>query len=220
MFQMLQEFSEARELRPIPKPMWDIVRHRRDVEFDRRHEFVAFAPDGLLFLHRQNFRTHPVFGFGLERPRGSSENKGTYATSEALLDYISSPQTIEYVYPHRWQWDHRAVEDFIRAIEGYTDWQSSLWFHAKWMAGRSRRKGPLTEREIRKKLFEMGGGLCAYCDQPLGDSWHKDHLVPKSKGGPDVFENYVPACGKCNGSKSDHHVIEFIDRKMGRAPAA
>jgi len=34
----------------------------------------------------------------------------------------------------------------------------------------------------------------------------KDHIVPKSKGGPDRLDNYQTMCTHCNGRKGDKHV--------------
>lgn len=31
----------------------------------------------------------------------------------------------------------------------------------------------------------------------------RDHIIPKSKGGPDVLENMQPACERCNRLKND-----------------
>jgi hypothetical protein len=44
------------------------------------------------------------------------------------------------------------------------------------------------------------GDKCAYCQEP-GDTW--DHIIPRSKGGPDAYENLVPCCLHCNTCKGD-----------------
>lgn len=43
---------------------------------------------------------------------------------------------------------------------------------------------------------------CLYCGDKTGP-FHKDHLVPRKRGGPHVPENIVTACVKCNQSKTD-----------------
>lgn len=50
--------------------------------------------------------------------------------------------------------------------------------------------------------FNQFGYACAYCgsDQTL----HIEHFIPISKGGAHVLSNILPACHRCNYSKSAH----------------
>ncbi len=41
-----------------------------------------------------------------------------------------------------------------------------------------------------------------------------DHLIPKNKGGPDIPDNAVVACKKCNSSKGDKGIYEWFE--LGR----
>lgn len=72
------------------------------------------------------------------------------------------------------------------------------------------------KRKFRKGIFDdyplrgpLGQPACAYCGK-----WHEkltlDHVIPKAKGGPHYARwNLVPACGTCNGKKSDQRLFEF-----------
>lgn len=66
-----------------------------------------------------------------------------------------------------------------------------------------------TFAEVRRILIEMCTGLqrCVYCE----DSWadEVEHIKPKNLYPEETFvwENYVLACGPCNGKKSDHFAI-------------
>ncbi len=54
----------------------------------------------------------------------------------------------------------------------------------------------------RKNILRRDSHKCMYCqrnDLPLTI----DHIVPKSKGGDDTWENLVTACVKCNNKKGD-----------------
>jgi 5-methylcytosine-specific restriction endonuclease McrA len=54
----------------------------------------------------------------------------------------------------------------------------------------------------RKNILRRDAYKCQYCkrgDVPLTI----DHIVPKSKGGDDSWENLVAACVKCNNKKGD-----------------
>jgi hypothetical protein len=48
-------------------------------------------------------------------------------------------------------------------------------------------------------LFKRDRFLCAYCGQKFPHSGlTRDHVLPKSRGGRDVWENVVTACRSCN----------------------
>jgi hypothetical protein len=57
--------------------------------------------------------------------------------------------------------------------------------------------------------------LCAYCAKP--GKLHRDHVVPRSRGGPDNAMNIVMACPSCNSSKGDRLASEWMGE---RCPAA
>jgi 5-methylcytosine-specific restriction endonuclease McrA len=52
----------------------------------------------------------------------------------------------------------------------------------------------------RRNILRRDGYRCQYCGTH-SDSLTIDHIVPKSMGGADSWENLVTACLKCNGSK-------------------
>jgi 5-methylcytosine-specific restriction endonuclease McrA len=49
---------------------------------------------------------------------------------------------------------------------------------------------------------------CAYCGK-RGDT-DIDHIVPRSEGGPNHWENYTAACRSCNSSKRTRSVLGFL----------
>ena len=45
---------------------------------------------------------------------------------------------------------------------------------------------------------------CYYCSvEVTGKNRHEDHFEPRSRGGTDLRDNKVPACGTCNAL--NHH---------------
>ncbi len=52
----------------------------------------------------------------------------------------------------------------------------------------------------RRTVFARDGSRCQYCGGPAENI---DHVVPRSKGGPHVWENVVAACRRCNTRKED-----------------
>lgn len=54
----------------------------------------------------------------------------------------------------------------------------------------------------RRNILKRDGHKCAYCGR--GDlPFTIDHVIPKSKGGEDTWENLVTACLPCNNRKGN-----------------
>lgn len=78
---------------------------------------------------------------------------------------------------------------------------------ARGLAGGSRFKSvpSLTNRE----LFRRDRHTCMYCLMPLPDhQLTRDHILPMSRGGLDVWTNVITACRACNQRKADYLLKE------------
>lgn len=76
---------------------------------------------------------------------------------------------------------------------------------------RPRVKPPLSNRA----LFERDNNQCMYCGKFFeAKQLTRDHIVPSSRGGRDVWENVVAACRRCNQFKGsrrlDHTSLELV----------
>ena len=59
-------------------------------------------------------------------------------------------------------------------------------------------------RFSRRNIFERDRNTCQYCAKKMTKSdLTIDHVVPRSKGGRDTWENLVLACVKCNVRKGN-----------------
>jgi 5-methylcytosine-specific restriction endonuclease McrA len=60
---------------------------------------------------------------------------------------------------------------------------------------------------FRSKLYERDNGMCGICGQ-LVDYWDMDidHIVPKSLGGADHWDNLQITHPKCNRSKGNRFI--------------
>lgn len=59
-------------------------------------------------------------------------------------------------------------------------------------------------------LFRRDRHICAYCGQQLAPRvLTRDHIVARSRGGEDRWENCVTACRACNTSKGAMDVANF-----------
>ncbi len=54
----------------------------------------------------------------------------------------------------------------------------------------------------RKNIVRRDGHRCQYCGSTKAPIT-VDHVLPKSQGGPDTWENMIAACVKCNNHKGD-----------------
>jgi len=69
----------------------------------------------------------------------------------------------------------------------------------------------------RRAVFARDGGRCQYCGAAAENI---DHVIPRSRGGPHVWENVVAACRPCNTRKEDRlvHEVGLILRRRPTAP--
>lgn len=80
-------------------------------------------------------------------------------------------------------------------------------------------KLPLSKMRIvrpsRAQIYKRDGHKCQYCGSTR--SLTIDHVIPKSKGGGDTWDNMVVACSSCNTKKSDRY-LEQTGMKLARKP--
>lgn len=70
--------------------------------------------------------------------------------------------------------------------------------------------GQVTERKeesFGERLVNELDGKCTYCENTAVD---KDHIYPRSKGGPDLWDNLIAACKACNDAKGDRTPFEWF----------
>lgn len=67
---------------------------------------------------------------------------------------------------------------------------------------------PMVRRVIvsRKGVLRRDGHRCAYCGRGATTI---DHVLPRSRGGGDGWENLVACCLRCNNSKGDRTPAEM-----------
>lgn len=54
----------------------------------------------------------------------------------------------------------------------------------------------------RKNIIKRDGYKCQYCGRK--ESLTIDHVIPKSRGGTDQWDNLVTCCSTCNVTKGNH----------------
>jgi hypothetical protein len=71
---------------------------------------------------------------------------------------------------------------------------------------------------LAEHFVRDGQITCVYCDSAEATRW--DHLHPVSQGGDSSPGNLIPACGRCDDSKQDKTIEEWIKSKSKHRPAA
>ena len=69
----------------------------------------------------------------------------------------------------------------------------------------------------RNLIYKRDKNKCQYCGSTK--SLTIDHVIPKSKGGEDTWENLVVACSSCNVKKGDK-LLEQTNMKLARTSRA
>lgn len=69
----------------------------------------------------------------------------------------------------------------------------------------------------RAMIYKRDNNKCQYCGSTR--KLTIDHVIPRSKGGDDTWENLVVACSTCNTKKGDKF-LEHTGMKLVRKPMA
>ena len=67
----------------------------------------------------------------------------------------------------------------------------------------------------RRNLLRRDGHACQYCGAT--ERLTLDHVLPRSRGGPETWENLVAACTRCNNRKGSR-TPEEAGMALGRPP--
>ena len=71
------------------------------------------------------------------------------------------------------------------------------------------------EKPTKAAIYRRDNNTCQYCGSTRNLTI--DHLIPRCKGGSDLWENLLLACSKCNTVKG-HRTPEQVGLKLRRKP--
>ena len=78
---------------------------------------------------------------------------------------------------------------------------------------RKLKAGGTLSKGLSEKLFNLQGGKCPCCAQPLGDDYHLDHITPLALGGSNTDGNVQLLRKLCNLQKSAKHPVDFMQSR-------
>lgn len=70
---------------------------------------------------------------------------------------------------------------------------------------------PSSVRVNRKRIFKRDNNTCGYCGSKKNLT--VDHILPRSRGGKNTWENMITSCNRCNGMK-DNRTPEEAGMKL------
>ncbi len=75
---------------------------------------------------------------------------------------------------------------------------------------------------MRWRVFQRDHWKCVACGRGSHDGiiLHVDHILPRSKGGRDCFENFQTLCNVCNGGKSNRDATDLRNELRSGTPSA
>lgn len=76
-----------------------------------------------------------------------------------------------------------------------------------------RANGGRLSHGLAERLFKLQKGKCVCCDEPLGDDYHLDHIMPLALGGPNEDWNIQLLRGRCNLQKKAKHPVDFMQSR-------
>lgn len=70
--------------------------------------------------------------------------------------------------------------------------------------------GQITHQDVTEQYF-MQNGRCFYCCKSIArGNFHRDHIIPLSKGGTNYRHNLALTCKRCNLSKMTRSAIDYV----------
>ncbi len=118
---------------------------------------------------------------------------------KVLRDYIDQWKRVENIY-----WRIKEIRKQIERESPYEQAHELAYAKAAAVDQRTRSLAGQKKNYVEKTM------VCPYCNLPLLENAHLDHIQPVKRGGLSIKENLVWCCSKCNLAKSDKGLIEFL----------
>lgn len=125
------------------------------------------------------------------------------------LSVVNVKKSLMLLFLEKAEMLHNRPEYKIRTVRSSFDYPSVI---------RLRNYARIPYKNIvlsRKNILKRDRHKCQYCNK--ADKLTIDHVIPKSRGGKDIWENLVTACTVCNHKKGNRTPKE-AGMKLARKP--
>lgn len=125
-----------------------------------------------------------------------------------VIDLVKQEQYAYWKEHPQARMEHARIKAKHRArLRQMTDLNYRLYNREKSKRRKAQLRGALAVQippaAIKRRFLEFGN-RCAYCGSGKQEEMQIEHVIPISSGGPHDIGNIVPACHRCNMSKSNH----------------
>jgi hypothetical protein len=131
---------------------------------------------------------------------------------KSALDLVLAEQKLYWhLHPEEKAAERRRCSKHKRRLLYLTNRKIQLYNRNKSKARKALLRNNTVEKVTVKQIdkrFRQFKNACAYCGTDSADL-HIEHVIPISKGGVHGLRNIIPACPRCNFSKSNHEVHEW-----------
>lgn len=120
-----------------------------------------------------------------------------------------TPRRRQRAYEQKWRDGHK---ELLQARSKIYYKNNKLSFYLRYRKRRALQldaPGDFTESECRR-LLELQRFLCVICRTSIRKGFHRDHIVPLSRGGSNDILNIQLLCQKCNHKKGAKDPINFM----------
>lgn len=112
-----------------------------------------------------------------------------------------------------------AVENRDKVNAAAEKWRNDPANKEKIRLAAKKRRALVKSADVREisprdwlRLLDRCRFACFYCGESPDEQLTVDHVVPLSRGGRHSIGNIVPACKRCNSSKHDRLIVEWLSK--------
>ena len=179
------------------------------------------TPDDVITLPSLNTMSKERTGYPTQKPLALLERiiKASSNEGDVVLDpFCGCATTCVKAQHFNRKWigidiEKQAAELLVQRLSDDAGFFKDF-IHTKQIPQRTDIEKVLPSRSVKERLYKTQAGKCNGCFEEFNIfNLEVDHIIPKSKGGGDYYENYQLLCGNCNRVKGNRP-MEYLRAKI------